>query len=69
MTPKPKGFKLINARIVDPASSSLLAGLQQVVVVDGKFLAVQAVGTALSSDLGDTTDLREVDVEGNFICP
>lgn len=69
ITPRPKGFKLINARVVDPAGSSLLDGLQQVVVIDGRFVAVQPVGTELSSELGDVSSLREIDVEGNFICP
>ncbi|KAK4698628.1 hypothetical protein P7C70_g7645, partial [Phenoliferia sp. Uapishka_3] len=69
MQPKPKGFKLINARVVDPASSSLLAGLQQVIVVNGRFVAVQEMGTEVSGDLGEFDGLKEVDLEGKYLCP
>ena len=62
---KPAGYKLVNARVVDPASSALLAGLQQVVIVDGRFVAVQG----MNKEVVDFGELKVVDLEGRFLCP
>ncbi|KAL8287328.1 hypothetical protein RQP46_003780 [Phenoliferia psychrophenolica] len=64
--PKASGYKLINARVVDPANSTLLVGLQQVVVIDGRFKVVQGMTEELEEGF---KGLKVVDVEGNFVCP
>ena len=68
--PDPPSLILRNARVIDPAQSALLPGLQDVVIENGLVLSVTAAGT--ESRLSGTPKdppLVSVDLGGKFLCP
>lgn len=65
----PKGVVFINARVVDPANSTLLDGLQTIVIRDGKIHAVESVKSKAISADSRVAALPQVDLDGAYICP
>ncbi len=61
------GLVLTNARVVDPASSQLLPGLQSVVIKNGKIIHLYPVDEP--DLLADELSLAKVDLEGQYLCP
>jgi imidazolonepropionase-like amidohydrolase len=65
----PKGVVFTNAQVVDPANSTLLDGLQTVVIRDGKIHSVEPVKTKATSADNQVAALPQVDLNGAYICP
>ncbi|KAJ9101662.1 hypothetical protein QFC20_005195 [Naganishia adeliensis] len=65
----PKGVVFTNARVVDPANSTLLDGLQTIVIRDGKIHAVESVQSKAISADNRVATLPQVDLDGAYICP
>jgi len=61
------GLVLTNARVVDPAGSRLLPGLQSVIIKSGRIIHVYPVDEPdlLANELSLTT----VDLDGQYLCP
>jgi imidazolonepropionase-like amidohydrolase len=62
----PQGIVFTNALVVDPATSTLLEGLQTVVVKDGK---IESIRRGESDTSKDRYGFQIVDLKGTYICP
>lgn len=65
----PTGLVLKNAFVVDPSSSRILEGPQDVTIQQGKIVSVLPSLSAKSHAQREKEELHEVDLAGAFLCP